>query len=147
MTKLKDSPELLSWKIHMARRNPTRAIAVIILILICSYFIFFTLEDVFLTLISTFVLLVMVLPYYLPVTYILSEEGVTKKMLFSNQSRSWTEFHRYKRDKNAIQLYTLKRKSRLDNYRSFLLICDKNTEMVLEIVNKKIVSSENTEEM
>ncbi len=142
MSKLKDSPELLSWKIHMARSNPTRAIAVIILILICSYFIFFTLEDVFLTLISTFVLLLMVLPYYLPVTYILSEEGVSKKMLFSNQSRSWKEFHRYKRDKNAIQLYTLKRKSRLDNYRSFLIICNKNKDEVMKIVQENIKNSD-----
>lgn len=146
MNKIPESAELLSWKIHMARRNPSRSIAVVILILICSYFIFYTMEDFFFTLIATFVLIIMVLPYYLPTTYTLTEEGVRRKMLFSNQSRAWSEFNRYDSDKNAIKLYTMKQSSRLDNYRSFLLICNKNKEQVIEIIEKKLPSIENPDE-
>ena len=143
MTKLPESPEILSWKIHMARRNPSRAIAVAILILICSYFIYYTMEDFFFTLIATFVLIIMVIPYYLPTTYLLTEVGVTRKMLFSKQSRAWSEFNRYNSDKNTIQLYTMKKSSRLDNYRSFLLICNKNKEQIIKIVENKLPSIEN----
>ena len=138
MNKIPDSPALLSWNIHMARRNPSRAIAVAILILICSYFIYYTMEDFFFTFIATFVLVMMVLPYYLPTTYTLTEEGVTRKMLFSKQHRAWSEFNRYNTDKNTIQLYTMKKKSRLDNYRSFLIICNKNKEQVIKIVENKL---------
>lgn len=146
MNKIPESAELLSWNIHMARRNLSRSIAVAILILICSYFIFYTMEDFFFTFIATFVLIIMVLPYYLPTTYTLTEEGVTRKMLFSKQSRAWSEFNRYKSDKNTIQLYTMKKSSRLDNYRSFLLICNKNKEQVIEIIEKKLPSIENPDE-
>ena len=140
MTKIPDSAKLLSWKIHMARRNPSRAIAVAILIIICSYFIFYTMEDFFFTFISTIVLIIMVIPYYLPTTYILTEEGVRRKMLFSNQSRAWSEFNRYDSDKNNVKLYTMKQSSRLDNYRSFLLICNKNKDEVMKIVQENIKS-------
>ena len=140
MNKIPDFPALLSWKIHMARRNPSRAIAVAILILICSYFIYYTMEDFFFTLIATFVLVVMVLPYYLPTTYTLTEEGVIRKMLFSNQHRSWREFNRYDTDKNTVKLYTMKQSSRLDNYRSFLIICNKNKDEVIKIVRENIKS-------
>ena len=143
MSKIPESPELLSWKIHMARRNPSRAIAVAVLILICSYFIYYTMEDFFFTFIATFVLIIMVLPYYLPTTYILTEAGVRRKMLFSNQDRAWSEFNRYDTDKNTIKLYTMKQSSRLDNYRSFLLICNKNKEQVVEIVEKQLSSIDN----
>ncbi|MCF7832494.1 MAG: hypothetical protein K9N05_02810 [Candidatus Marinimicrobia bacterium] len=138
MNKISDAPELLSWKIHMSRRNPSRAIAVVILILICSYFIFYTMEDFFFTFIATIVLIIMVLPYYLPTTFSLTEEGITRKMLFSKQSRAWNEFNRYDSDKNTIKLYTMKQSSRLDNYRSFLIICNKNKDDVMKIVQENI---------
>lgn len=146
MDKNNESPVLISWTIHLARRNPARAISVLILILICAYFIHLTMEDFFFTLISTVVLLLMVLPYYLPTTFALSEEGISRKMLFSKQKRSWGEFNRYSVDKNTIKLYTMKKESRLDNYRSFLLICNKNKDEVLSIVDNKLSELKNTEE-
>lgn len=130
--------ELLTWKIHMAKRNPAKAVSVLILILICAYFIHFTMEDLFFTVIASFVLLIMVLPYYLPTTFILTESGIMKKMLFSKQNRSWSEFNRYDIENNIIKLYTMKKKSRLDNYRSFLIICNNNKDNVLKIVQEKV---------
>ena len=143
---MEENKALLSWKIHMAKRNPARAVSVFILILICAYFIHVTMEDFFFTLVSTFVLIIMVLPYYLPTTYILTESGIEKKMLFSRQKRSWSEFNRYAVEKNIIKLFTMKKESRLDNYRSFLLICNKNKDEVLPIVKNKLQSNEITEE-
>jgi len=137
---------LLSWKIHMAKRNPAKAVSVLILILICAYFIHFTMEDFFFTVVAVFVLLIMVLPYYLPTTFVLTENGITKKMLLSKQNRSWKEFNRYDLEKNIIKLYTMKKKSRLDNYRSFLLICNKNKDEVLTIVEKKLSETKIAEE-
>ena len=137
---------LLSWKIHMAKRNPTRAISVLILILICAYFIQFTMEDLFFTIIAFFVLAIMVLPYYLPTTYVMTDEGIEKNMLFSKQKRSWSEFNRFAVEKNLIKLYTMKKKSRLDNYRSLLVICNKNKDEVLTIVKNKLPQVENAEE-
>jgi len=119
MAKIEESPVLLSWKVHLAKKNPSRAIAAAVLIIICVYFIFLTLQDPFLTLISFFILVMMVLPYYLPNTYILTEEGIIKKMILSKKSRNWKEFARYKVGKSAIQLYTLNKESRLDNIAHF----------------------------
>lgn len=138
MANIKESPVLMTWKVHMAKNNISRAISVAIIILICVYFISMTVKDVFLPMVSFVVLVLMVLPYYLPNTFILTEEGIIKKMLFSKQSRTWEQFARYSVGKNVIQLYTLKKESRLDNYRSFLIICDKNKEEVLKIVEDKM---------
>jgi len=121
----------------MAKRNPTRAVAVLILIFICAYFIHFTMEDLFFTIVALFVLLIMVLPYYLPTSFILTDEGVEKNMLFSKQKRSWSEFSRYSVEKNVIKLFTMKKESRLDNYRSLLIICNKNKDEVIAVVKEK----------
>jgi|GEM_PF-1085269 len=137
MTDVKNTHQLLSWKIHMAKRNPTRAVAVLILIFICAYFIHFTMEDLFFTIVALFVLLIMVLPYYLPTSFILTDEGVEKNMLFSKQKRSWSEFSRYSVEKNVIKLFTMKKESRLDNYRSLLIICNKNKDEVIAVVKEK----------
>lgn len=132
------SDTLLTWKVQLARRNLARSLSVAVLILICVYFVFFTTRDALLTLIAFLILTIMVLPYYLPMTYTMTDSGVVRKMLFSTHKRSWDEFHRYKTDKNSIMLYTMTQPSRLDNYRSFLLICNKNKEEVLKIVQGKI---------
>ncbi|MDD3966517.1 MAG: hypothetical protein WC372_02485 [Candidatus Neomarinimicrobiota bacterium] len=134
----KESGALLSWKVLMAKNNPARALSVAVIIFICSYFVFLTMKDVLLTVIALLVLLIMVLPYYLPVSYILTEEMIVKKMPFSRQQRRWEEFRRFDTAGNAIKLYTMSRASRLDNYRSFLIICKQNRDQVLEIVHRKI---------
>lgn len=134
------SPPLLEWKVLLARRNPARAVSVTILIIICAYFVFFTTKDMVLTVIATIVLIMMVLPYYLPITYILTDDTVIKKMPLSRKVRRWDEFHRYHAERGSIKLFTLTYPSRLDNYRSFLLICNKNKKDVLAIVQQKIPS-------
>lgn len=138
MDEHKDTAVLLRWKILMAKRNPARAIAVAVIVLICTYFVFLTLQEVLLTVIALIVLLLMVLPYYLPMTYILTAEEVIKKMPFFRQKRRWEEFRRYDTSKNAIKLYTMSHVSRLDNYRSLLIICPNNHDRVLEIIQRKI---------
>ncbi len=129
---------LLTWKVQLARRNPARAISVLLLILICTYFVYFTLNDILLSLIAFLVLFLMVIPYYVPVTFIFTDESIIRKMPFSKQVRYWNEFKRYDIDKNTVKLYTMSQSSRLDNYRSLLLICSKNSEDVLAIVSEKI---------
>lgn len=94
-------------------------------------------EDLFFTIVALFVLLIMVLPYYLPTSFILTDEGVEKNMLFSKQKRSWSEFSRYSVEKNVIKLFTMKKESRLDNYRSLLIICNKNKDEVIAVVKEK----------
>ncbi|MBW6458396.1 MAG: hypothetical protein K0B52_04455 [FCB group bacterium] len=137
-----DTSSQLTWKVQLARRNLARSLSVAVLIVICVYFVLFTTQDILLTLAAFLILGIMVIPYYLPVTYTLTYSGITRKMLFSVQKRNWDEFHRYKTDKNSIMLYTMARPSRLDNYRSFLLICNKNKEDVLNIVKQKIHTPE-----
>ncbi len=128
---------LLQWKVWLAKKNPVRALSVAVLIMICAYFVLFTTEDLLLTSIAAAVLVIMVIPYYLPITFILTDDGIIKKLPFSKKTRRWDEFHRFASDKNMIKLYTMEKPSRLDNYRSFLLICNKNKEDVLQIVKKK----------
>ncbi|MDZ7795699.1 MAG: hypothetical protein U5N56_01050 [Candidatus Marinimicrobia bacterium] len=80
------SGTLLQWKVWLAKKNPVRALSVAVLIMICAYFVFFTTEDLLLTSIATAILVIMVIPYYLPITFILTDDKIIKRMPFSKKT-------------------------------------------------------------
>ena len=118
-----NEPILLQWRLFLAKQNPGKAVSVFFLIIICTWFVNQGTHDVFLTLATFFVLFMAVSSYYVPVTYIVTEEKIYKQSLFFRQSRNWSDFRRYEQQKSSIKLYTMARPSKLDNYRAFLVLC------------------------
>lgn len=129
---------LLSWKINMVRQNPAKGVSVAIFILALSIFAGIAADNVLFVLISFIVLGIYVLPYYLTVTYTLTEMSVIIKTGWMKKERGWGEFRRWDQSGKAVKLYTLNKPSRMDNYRAWLLRTGQKTEEVIAIVSEKI---------
>jgi len=134
---MSDKP-LLSWKINMVKQNPAKGVSVAVFIIALSIFSGIAADNVLFVFLSFFILGLYVLPYYLPVTYTLTETSVMIKTGWMKKKREWGEFRRWEKSSKAIKLYTLKKPSRLDNYRAWLLRTGQKTEEVLTIVSEKI---------
>ena len=134
---MSDKP-LLSWKINMVKQNPAKGVSVAVFILALSIFAGTAANNVLFVFISFIVLGIYVLPYYLPVTYTLTETSVIIKTGWMKKKREWGEFRRWQQSEKTVKLYTLKNPSHLDNYRSWLLRTGQKTGEVIAIVSKKI---------
>ncbi|HAE87335.1 TPA: hypothetical protein DCG86_04850 [Candidatus Marinimicrobia bacterium] len=133
---------LMTWKIHMVKQNPGKGIAVLIFILTVSFFAGVAGESLIFLFLSLLVLGSYVLPYFVPVSYTLTEKGITIRTGWMTKERDWKEFRRWERSGNAIKLYTMKKPSRLDNYRAWLLRTGQKGDEVEAIVARKIVNTE-----
>ncbi len=135
-----NNKSLLSWKINMVKQNPAKGVSVAVFILALSVFAGTTADNVLFVFISFIVLGIYVLPYYLPVTYTLTETSVIIKTGWMKKERNWSEFRRWEQSGNAVKLYTMKNRSRLDNYRAWLLRTGQRIDDVVTIVSEKIPS-------
>lgn len=129
----------MEWRIFLARQNPGKAVSVVILIFICAYLVQLGTEDLLLSLASFLVLFMAVSSYYVPVRYLFTDTHIYRLTIFSRQSRQWEAFHNYQSNGNYIRLTTMKKSSRLDNYRGMLLICPtRKKDEILAFVEAKI---------
>jgi len=133
---------LMTWKIHMVKQNPGKGVSVFIFILAVSFFAGVAGESLIFLFLSLLVLGSYVLPYFVPVSYTLTEKGITIRTGWMTKERDWKEFRRWERSGNAIKLYTMKKPSRLDNYRAWLLRTGQKGDEVEAIVARKIVNTE-----
>ncbi|HDR03839.1 MAG TPA: hypothetical protein ENN84_01160, partial [Candidatus Marinimicrobia bacterium] len=113
--------EHLEWTIHQARQEPFKAVILAVFILVVSLFIWVASLDLFLFFLALIILTASVLPYYLPVTYHLSNEEVNIKTGWMQRRRPWRAFRRWEQAGIYFRLCTMAQPSRLDNYRSWLL--------------------------
>lgn len=126
----------------MVKQNPGKGVSVLIFILAVSFFAGVAGESLIFLFLSLLVLGSYVLPYFVPVSYTLTEKGITIRTGWMTKEREWKEFRRWERSGNAIKLYTMKKPSRLDNYRAWLLRTGQKGDEVEAIVARKIVNTE-----
>jgi len=111
----------LEWTVHIARRDPLKAAAVFIFISALSLFSGLVLSSVFFSFFAFAVLLISLMSYFFPVYYRLDTEGVGIRILFHRRQRPWADFKRWETDGKSIKLMTMKTRSRLENYRGWLI--------------------------
>jgi pilus assembly protein TadC len=133
---------LMTWKIHMVKQNPGKGIAVLVFIITLSFFAGVAGESVIFFFLSLFILGIYVLPYFVPVTYTLTDASIIIKTGWMKKERAWREFRRWDQKEKAIKLYTMKNPSRLDNYRAWLLRTGQKADEVAAIVAEKIKNYE-----
>ncbi len=133
---------LMTWKIHMAKQNPGKGIAVLVFIFTVSFFAGMAGKNLLFLFISVIVLGIYVFPYFVPVTYTLTERSIRIRTGWMTKEREWKEFRRWERSGKAIKLFTMKNPSRLDNYRAWLLRTGQKADDVEAIVAQKIGAHE-----
>lgn len=137
-----DDEILMTWKIHMVKKNPAKGTVVFLFIVTLSFFAGVAANNVLFFFLSLFVLGVYVLPYFVPVTYTLTNKYIIIKTGWITKEREWKQFKRWEKSGNAIKLYTMKKPSRLDNYRAWLLRTGQKIDEIEAVVAQKIGSHE-----
>jgi hypothetical protein len=87
--------EPVSWVVWEARAHVARAAAVLALIFLLSAGVYFSLGDPRLSGLALLVLLIAVLPYYLPVRYTLDADGVQVDSLLGLRRKPWANLRVY----------------------------------------------------
>lgn len=85
----------VTWVVWEAREHLGRAVGVLLLILLVSAGVRFSLGDPYLGGLALVVLLIAVLPYYLPSRYTVDDEGVGVESLIGNRRKPWANLKVY----------------------------------------------------
>lgn len=125
----------LSWKIHKAKEYPTKTVIVSFFLLgVILFFLIF--YGLLWAMIAILVFFVSLNSYYLPITYILTKQGVIIDKKIYKYQRDWQIFRRYYLTNNGLVLSPFSRKNFLDNFRGLhLLLPDNKTEIIKYIEN------------
>jgi hypothetical protein len=85
----------LTWVVWGARANPGRAAGVLGLIVAVCMGVYVSLNSRFYASLGLVVLLIAVLPYFVPTRYTLDEEGVEVSSLLGRRRRPWAKLKAY----------------------------------------------------
>jgi len=130
---------LLKWQIYPIKENPLKGIVVGIFILVVSIYSSILIGNMsFLIIILIVFFMFVLLPYYLPTEFILTNKKVIIKNGPFKKEREWKSFRRFDYDKKMLKLFSGSIPNRLDNYRALTLIFNRNNLQVIEIVKNKI---------
>ena len=93
-----DTETEITWVVWEARTNLLLGVATLLLIVALSLAIFWSLGSRFYGGLSLLVLLIAVLPFFLPTRYTLNEEGVQVRSILGNRGKPWRNLKVYFRD-------------------------------------------------
>ncbi|MEP0814091.1 MAG: hypothetical protein HRF49_05440 [bacterium] len=134
----------LSWTFNPRLQEPFKFGALILLIAAFSAVVYFTSDTArwWWTGLSALLLVLMTLPYFVPITYELTDEGVS---VFHGRIRSsfkpWSHYTRCVYDEVGLQLKTMEVDSRLDHYRGCFMRFAKGAKEqaeVIEFIGRKL---------
>jgi len=108
---------LLVWTVHLARRRPRRAAAVVTVILVGAFAAALGFQSIPLGFLAALLLVASVSDFLLPITYKLGNEGISARGLWHRRHLSWEQVRRVVQDDLGVKLSPLSRPSRLEAYR------------------------------
>jgi len=125
---------LLEWRVHLARRQPARALVALVLVLVAAAAAGVIMGSPVFGLVVGLLLLGAIAEHLFPIYYCVSPEGVSARNLWSVRRMRWSQVRRCLRDDHGIKLSPLARPSRLEAYRGVYLWLDGNEEAVLSLI-------------
>ncbi len=124
---------ILSWTVHLARSQPTRAIASIAFICVATA-IGFALAGALVAGIAAVALIASLSDFLFPVRYIITCEKASSKMIGRGSEIKWADVKRCYLDDCGVKLSPLDRISRLEAFRGVYLRFADNKDEVIETV-------------
>lgn len=128
----------LKWKSYPAKAEPAKALIVALVILCVGILAGLYLKAFIVGVISSAILFVSVMKFYLPSEYQLGENEVEIKFLWMKKVYKWNTFRSVFRCKSGVLLSPFYYESRLDTFRGVLLLCKDNLEEVYSFAGEKI---------
>ena len=130
--------DTLEWTVHLARRNP-RKTAALVMVALGALAAWWGFRSIVAGILSLVLLLGSVSDYLFPVRYRLSEEGIAAAGPLFRRRMKWGEVRRVVRDELGVKLSPLPRPSRLEAYRGIYLWFAGNGDEVMEEVERRRV--------
>jgi hypothetical protein len=129
---------LLTWRIHLAARQPAKAgvaVGCVLFTVVCAHF---SLHNPWLTLASGLLLVSSVADFLFPVRYTLTTTGAEVRGLASSHVLAWRSVRRCYQDAEGLKLSPLPRLTRLERFRGVYLRFAGNREEVLAVVQEQL---------
>jgi len=128
------APARLQWRVHLARREPARALAVSALILVAALAALLLFHSLLSALLSAGLLLAATGEFLLPVTYRLTPEGAEARGLFAWRKIAWSDVKRVYSGRGEVKLSPLAHGGPREGFRGVLLRCEGNQSAVYAAV-------------
>ncbi len=112
------------WRVHPARENIFKTVAVSFFILLIGVLSALFMEHFFYFFFAVGVLFLGLGSFFLPTTFGVDEKGVIKKIAGQKWGKTWGFFKRYKVHEDGIFLSPIPHKSVLDRFQGWFLPTD-----------------------
>jgi len=114
--------DALAWRVWLLPTHPRRGALAIAVCLLTTSFAWALSQSALLTAVAGLLLVASLSQFLLPTRFALDAETLRVSNLLYRRTRHWSEFRGYARAGGRLKLLTLPPGSRLDNYRSQLLL-------------------------
>ncbi len=136
---------ITEWSVHRVRQEPRKLVILIVLLLLSNAFLLLVFPEIyrsfpFLILLGNVMLLGSVSDYLFPVRFTLTEEGAAYRNLLFKKRISWSNVRNCYLSETGIKLSPLEKRSRLENFRGFVLLFNNNREEVIDHVRRHAVN-------
>lgn len=135
-------PSVLRWRSHPLMTKKLTSLLVVLCLLAVWVSVYFTTLSLTMTLVSIFILLGALCPFFLPTDYELTSDKVKVRFFFSQKEKEWSFYRSFYVDKNGVLLSPFERPSRLENFRGMYIRFDRNKDQVVEFVSSKVKRKE-----
>jgi len=127
------------WRVHPLTENAWRSIALISVLLIVLAGVFLVLKHPFWVFLSAVLLGIHLRSFFLPTTYLLTNEGLEVIRLVGSYCASWSHYRSFCVDKNGVLLSPFAKPNRLENFRgNFILVPKDWREDVIAFLRKHL---------
>lgn len=114
-------PVVLTWRVHLARRQPLRAAAAAFFVIASAAAAYGLWLHPLAAAVTGFLVLSAVAEFLLPISYRIGPDGVWCRSFLSLRHLAWPDVKRCYRDARGVKLSPLSRRSRLEAYRGIYL--------------------------
>jgi hypothetical protein len=104
--------------------------------------VYLTTFSTLMTLVSFFILVGALSPFFLPTDYELTPDKIKVRFFLSQKEKDWNFYRSFYVDKNGVLLSPFEGPSRLENFRGIYIRFNQNKEQVVNFVSSKIEKQE-----
>lgn len=135
-------PSVLKWRSHPFSKKKLTSFLVILCLAAVWVSVYLTTFSILMTVLSAFILLGALSPFFLPTDYELNSDKIKVKFFFSLKEKDWSFYRSFYVDKNGVLLSPFEKPSRLENFRGIYIRFDQNKDQVVKFVSSKIKKEE-----
>ncbi len=123
----------LTWVSHPVKESIKKNIIALfgIIVILVGGFIWLYIPGV---LMGFVIILLTLLPYFMPTKYSIDEQGIRVQYMFQNKLYEWKHFRSFYIDENGVLMSPFSSPSRLENFRGLYVRYGDKKEKIIELI-------------